>query len=167
MEKWRKWHKSWGENAQQAQLCEERKNILLNPQNRGSLLSFTQQHKNGFLTIEEWRKVQEIMKERELNHLQLHERAKTWMKMGEEWISRLLLAPKSKTCFFKMGGLPNSNLTSIPFPSQVNNFLNRFLEEINDWHKKKMGGWDFDGLSLRHLAKHCWLKGLNYFPPIP
>ena len=41
-----------------------------------------------------------------------------------------------KTRLSKMGGLPNLNFTSIPFPSQGNNFPNHFLAEIIDWHKK-------------------------------
>ena len=35
-----------------------------------------------------------------------------------------------------MGDLPNSNLTPILFPSPCNNYLNQFLEKINDWAQK-------------------------------
>ena len=44
--------------------------------------------------------------------------------------------PISKKTIPKNDGLPNSNLTSILFQSQGINYLNQFLEEINDWVNK-------------------------------
>ena len=35
-----------------------------------------------------------------------------------------------------MAGFPNSKLTTILFPSQGINYLNQFLEGINDWAQK-------------------------------
>ena len=34
-----------------------------------------------------------------------------------------------------MGGFPTLKLTAILFPSQGINYLNQFLEEINDWEQ--------------------------------
>ena len=45
--------------------------------------------------------------------------------------------PRSQNTIFQNGCFAQFEfLTSIPFPSQGNNFLNQFLAEINDWAQK-------------------------------
>ena len=66
--------------------------------------------------------------------IQVHEEDKN---MNEEWFGQTFvgnnLPHKSKFDFPKMGGFPNTNFTAILYPSQYINYLNQFLEEINDW----------------------------------
>ena len=57
--------------------------------------------------------------------------------MAWEGISKQLLAQEAKDNFPKMGDFPNLNLTSIPFPSQGNNFINQLLD---DWAQKGKKG---------------------------
>ena len=80
-----------------------------------------------------WRKQQKCEGECP-SYLELCEEANTWVN---EWLGlpfpSIYLAHKSKFIFPKMGAFPNTNLTAILFPSQGINYLNQFLEEINDW----------------------------------
>ena len=103
----------------------------------------------------------------------LCEGAQTWMRMGEEWnmwvnnglgrhFQAFTCAISQKHFFSKMGGLPNSKLTSIPFPSKRNNFLNQLLD---DWAQKTKRVVDnLMGFSLWHwiypIGSRVWL-----FPP--
>ena len=68
--------------------------------------------------------------------------------VSEPWdghaFSSIFLPHTSKTCFPKMDGFSNLNLTAILFPSQGINYLNQFLEEINDWAQKTK--WVVDSL---------------------
>ena len=56
-----------------------------------------------------------------------------------EWadVYEYLLAQEVKTCFPKSDGFSNLNF-GLPysFPLQGINYLNQFLEEINDWAQK-------------------------------
>ena len=73
-----------------------------------------------------------------------------------------------KHVFSKMGGLPKLNLTSIPFPSQGNNFPNQFLAKIIDWHTNtkwvvyNFMGFPFD-IWLYPIGSRVWI----IFLPIP
>ena len=82
--------------------------------------------------------------------------------------SSIYLPHRSKTRFPKNDVFSNSNLTAILFPSQGINYLNQFLEEINDWAQKtkwvvdNFMGFPFD-IGFTPLA-----QGFDYFPlPIP
>ena len=62
-----------------------------------------------------------------------------------------------------MGGFPNSNLTSIPFPSYKGNNFFHHLQMTG--HKRTKWVVDhFMGFPLRNLDFPHWLKGLNASP---
>ena len=62
--------------------------------------------------------------------------------MDEEWnvhtFLGVFLPHKKKYDFPKLMVFPNTKLTAIPLHSQCINYLNQFMEELNDWvHKTK------------------------------
>ena len=60
------------------------------------------------------------------SYIQLHEEENAWVNNGLGMHFQSFICPRSqKSVFPKMGDFPNSNLTSIPFPSQGNNFLHQ------------------------------------------
>ena len=128
-----------------------KKKTSWNPQNVNHCCTFTEQNKNGISQLRQWGKPQQKRPGRiptiehcpnqipshgknEGNHKNMRDNSPAisnyvrkqthgWI-MAWEGISQHLLAQEAKKKRFpKMGNSPNSNLTSIPFPSQGNNFL--------------------------------------------
>ena len=91
---------------------------------------------------------------------------RTWVnnKMGMQfWV---LTCHISQNTFFQKWVLcPIRILTSLPFPSQENNFLNQFLAVINDWVNKTRKVFD----SLMGFIFDIWIFpiGSRFEYPLP
>ena len=102
------------------------------------------------------------------NHLFLPKVVEVVITWEWEAFLGIYLPHKPKMRFQKTDGFSISNLIAILFPSSCINYLNQFLEEINDWTQKTK--WVVD--SFMGFPFNIWLYPIGsrvwiFFLPIP